>query len=113
MVTVETAIAVPVLLVAALLAAGAPVLVGAQIRCADAAREAALIIARDAPAAQAEQAVRALAPHGAELAVQRRASTVEARVRAEVRPVPGPLGRLLAFSVSGRAVALRESAGWT
>ena len=111
MVTVETAIAVPVLLVAAVLAAGAPALVGAQIRCADAAREAALAIARDAPAGQAVRAVRTLAPHGAELEVARGPLTVEATVRAQVRPVPGPLGSLLAFSVSGHSVALRESAG--
>ena len=111
MVTVETALAIPALLLAGLLAMGLSALVGAQIACADAARDAALAIARDMPDAHAAAAVRALAPQGAELSISRQPSLVEVTVRAQVRPAPGPLGRLLAFSVSARSTALRESAG--
>jgi Flp pilus assembly protein TadG len=110
MVTVETAVAVAVLLVAGLLASAAPAVVGAQIGCADAAREAALLLARDQPASRAAAAVTTLAPQGARVSVRRGTSTIEVVVQARVTPLPGPLARALTLSVSGRSVALRESA---
>ncbi len=67
MVTVEAAIAVPLLLAVGLLAAGAPGVVGAHIRCADAAREAALMVARDLPVAEAEATVASSPPGGADV----------------------------------------------
>jgi Flp pilus assembly protein TadG len=111
MVTVEAAIAVPLLLAVGLLAAGAPGVMGAHIRCADAAREAALMVARDLPVAEAEATVASLAPKGARMSVQERGDIVEVVVAARVSPVPGPLGRVMALGVSGRSVALREPAG--
>lgn len=110
MVTVETAVAIVGLLAVALLATGAPTLVAAHVACADAARDAALALARDERAAAAT-IVAALAPPGAQLSVANQASTVEVTVRARVRPVPGPLGRGLGVTVRATSVALRESVG--
>jgi Flp pilus assembly protein TadG len=110
MVTVETAIAIVALLAVALLGTAAPVLVAAHIACADAARDAALALARDEPAAAAT-ILATLAPPGAQLSVANQASTVEVTVRARIRPVPGPLGRGLGVTVRARSVALRESVG--
>jgi len=111
MVTVEAAIAVPALILAGVLASGAPAVVGAQIACADAAREAALLLARDEPAAQAAAVVASLAPRGATVSVSRAPATVDVAVRAQVSPLPGPLARVVTLEVSARSVAVRESAG--
>lgn len=108
MVSVEAAIVIPALLGMGLLAAGAPAVVGAQIRCSDAAREAALMIARDVAAAEVAAAVGTLAPDGAQMSVEEHAGTVQVVVEAQVRPAPGPLGRMMALDVSGRSVAMRE-----
>lgn len=111
MVTVETAIAVPVVLAAGLLAAGAPTVVGAHVACTDAAREAALMLARSAPGPSVASVAGELAPPGAQVHAVERGDLVEVTVRATVAPIRGPLGGVVALPVSGRSVALRESPG--
>jgi len=111
MVTVETAIAVPVVLAVGLVAAAAPAVMGAQVACTDAAREAALMLARSAPQSRASAVARELAPAGAEVHTVQRGDLVEVTVRATLTPIPGPLGGAMALPVSGRSVALLESAG--
>jgi Flp pilus assembly protein TadG len=106
-VTAETAVAMPVLVaLTAVLVWG--VLVGAaQIRCVDAAREAARAAARGDPAGQVLGVARAAAPAGAEIAVSEQGESVRVVVSARSQG-PGVLGGLLSLRVSGSASALRE-----
>ncbi len=72
-----------------------------QVRCTDAAREAARLLARGQPA-RAEQAVREIGPRGARLDVVREGDAITAGVEAE--PVAGLLPgirlRSLAFAIA-------------
>jgi Flp pilus assembly protein TadG len=104
MVTVETALVIPVLLGAAALAATVPAVVGVQVRCTDAARDAALLLARGADVQRAEQAVEHLLRRPAAVQVTRDADLVTATVTATLTP---PWGRP-AISVTGRSVAVVE-----
>jgi Flp pilus assembly protein TadG len=108
MVTVETALAVPALLIAGLCAAAVPGVVGGQIACGDAAREAALMIARDRPQSHATSVAASIAPGGADVVVTGRGRFVEVTVRATLNPFPGPFGAAVSVPVSASAVALRE-----
>lgn len=108
MVTVETALAVPMLVLVGLLAAVAPGAVGAQVACLDAAREAALLVARGWPAAEAVSAAAHLAPPGAEVVVAPRGSGVMVAVSADVALAPAPLASVLTLPVQGTAVARYE-----
>jgi hypothetical protein len=82
--------------------------VGAQIRCADAARDAALLVARGVPADEAAALVTARAPQGARVAVTTSVSAVDVTVSAQVSPVPGPLRALVSVPVSAQSSAPRE-----
>ena len=87
------------------------VLVGAaQIRCVDAAREAARAAARGDPPGQVLAAARATAPQGAAVTVSEQGADVRVVVSARSRG-PGALGGLLSLQVSGSASALREAGG--
>lgn len=87
-VTVEAAIALGALtLVLALILAGTASVIS-QLRCADAAREAARLVARGQPRL-AEQAVERIAPKGARLEVETEGENVTVEVRFE--PVAGLL----------------------
>jgi TadE-like protein len=105
MVTAETAVVLPVLLLVLAAAVAAVVVVGSQLRCVDAAREAARAAARgDSVAAVREVAARA-APPGAGTSVAESADTVRVTVTARVRPLgPAPIR----LQVSATAVADRE-----
>jgi len=108
MVTAETAVALPVLLV--VLAASIWVLacVAAQLRCVDAARVAARAAARgDAPAAVTAAAHR-VAPSPAQVRVSRSGDEVTVRVTALVRPFGAALRHLPATRVDATAVAVVE-----
>ena len=107
MVTIEAALAVATLLVATVLASVVPSAVATQIRCAHAAREVALLVARDAPASQVRRGVSALAPEQAEVSVSSSGGWVTVRV-ASTAPTTGPLAGRLSFPVSGTAVARLE-----
>ncbi len=108
MVTVEAAIAIPAILVGGLLSASVPAVVAGQVACADAAREAALLIARGANAAEVDAAVDALAPDGAVVRVGRAGHTVWVEVTASVSMGAGPLAGRAWVPLSGHAVAARE-----
>jgi TadE-like protein len=100
--TAELAVGLPVvvlLLVAGLTAVNA---VATQLRCVDAAREAALAASRGEPG---EAAGRRSAPDGAAVTVEVRGDVVHAQVRAPVRSLGGLIGGL---TVSGDAVAAVE-----
>ena len=104
MVTMETALAVPVLLLVALVAASLPALVGARVAASDAAREVALVLARGGPEAQAAAIVAALLP-GAAVDAAHQGSLVRVQVVHEVAVGPWGLGLL---TVRGQAVAVVE-----
>jgi len=103
--TAELAVALPALVLLVLFALGAINAVLAQLRCVDAARDAALAAARGEDGAAAG---RRTAPAGASVTVQVDGDTVRATVRAPVRPL-GP--HLPGVEVGASAVADREPGG--
>jgi Flp pilus assembly protein TadG len=105
MVTAETAVVLPVLLFVLAGAVAAVTVVGAQLRCVDAAREGARAAARGETDAIVSSLADRLAPEGAVASV----TGDEGEVRVTVTVHLAPLGPLpLAVTVSGSAVALRE-----
>jgi len=100
--TVEAALAVcgVVVVLAMALAGSAAVL--AQLRCTDAAREAARLVARGEPE-RAEEAARRIGPAGARIAVTVNADEVIVAVRVQ----PGG-GILPGLSVGAEAMAVLE-----
>jgi hypothetical protein len=100
-VTVEAALALCSLMVVLALALGAVASVGAQLRCMDAAREAARLVARGQPE-RARQAAVSIAPAGASVEVVVRGDEVTATVSSRI------VGRLSGLAVSGRAVGVLE-----
>lgn len=105
MVTAETAVVLPVLLLVLAGAVAAVTVVGAQLRCVDAAREGARAAARGEAAAVVEAVVARSAPDGAVAIVSGDADEVSVTVSARIAPV-GALP--LEISVSAEAVARRE-----
>jgi hypothetical protein len=105
MVTAETAVVLPVLLLVLAGAVAAVTLVGAQLRCVDAAAEGARAAARgEAPAAVAE-IVRRAAPEGALVRSAREGPDVRVVVTVAVAPL-GPVP--LQVDLSAEAVARLE-----
>jgi Flp pilus assembly protein TadG len=104
MVSAETAVVLPVLLFVAAVAACVPALVGTRVACTDAAREAALLVARGEDPQRARQVVARLVP-GGQLAVRTSDGLVEAEVVDEVHlaPIAGA-----SITVRGSAVAVVE-----
>jgi Flp pilus assembly protein TadG len=105
MVTAETAVVLPVLLLVLAGAVAAVTVVGAQLRCVDAAREGARAAARGEPVAVVEELVARAAPDGASTTVSVGAEEVRVRVSARIAPL-GPVP--LAITVVAEAVAMRE-----
>jgi Flp pilus assembly protein TadG len=105
MVTAETAVALPVLLLVLAMAVAAVTVVGSQLRCVDAAREAARAAARGEPSAVVLTAARRAAPDGASTDVTSEGEDVRVRVSVRVAPL-GPLP--LRVEVSAEALAQRE-----
>ena len=99
-VTVEAAFAVAALVVVTVLGVGGLAAVSAQVRCIDAAREAARLAARGDDGAAVDTA-RLTGPDGASVEVRRDGGRVVARVR-----VPAPL--LPGVTVGAEAVAAPE-----
>ena len=105
MATAELAVVLPTLVV--VIAAGLTMVsvVLAQVRCVDAAREAARAVARGEPAGVIRSAAIRAAPAGASVEV----GGVDEEVRVTVSARAGRVGGLLpTFRVSASAVALRE-----
>lgn len=105
MVTAETAVVLPVLLLVLAGAIAAVMVVGAHLRCVDAAREAARAAARGEDAAAVRALAARAAPDGAGTTVELDGTRVRVTVTAEV-PALGPLP--LRVEVSATAVAELE-----
>jgi Flp pilus assembly protein TadG len=107
MVTAETAVVLPVLLLVLAGAVAAVVVVGAQLRCVDAAREAARAATRGEPATVVANVAAGAAPDGAVTELGGDGDTVRVTVSATVSPL-GPLPWHL--EVSATATGVREPA---
>ena len=105
MVTAETAVVLPVLLLVLAGAVAAVTVVGAQLRCVDAAREGARAAARGEPTADVMALIARAAPDGAGGTVTTGGEEVWVTVSARIAPL-GPVP--LRITVSAEAVALRE-----
>jgi hypothetical protein len=105
MVTAETAVVLPVLLLVLAGAVAAVTVVGAQMRCVDAAREAARAAARGEPLDVVAGIVSRTAPSGAGTVIANDGDEVEVTVTARIAPL-GPLP--LRVRVHATAVAQRE-----
>jgi Flp pilus assembly protein TadG len=105
MVTAETAVVLPVLLLVLAGAVAAVTVVGAQLRCVDAAREGARAAARGETTAVVEVLVSRTAPDGATTSISEDERDVRVTVSARIA-APGPVP--LRFTVSAEAVAARE-----
>jgi Flp pilus assembly protein TadG len=105
MVTAETAVVLPVLLLVLAGAVAAVTMVGAQLRCVDAAREGARAAARGEPVAAVEVLAARAAPDGATTTVSGGPEEVRVRVTARIAPL-GPVP--LAITVAAEAVAMTE-----
>jgi Flp pilus assembly protein TadG len=105
MVTAETAVVLPVLLLVLAGAVAAVTLVGAQLRCVDAAREGARAAARGETVAVVTALAGRAAPDGAITSVAVSGQEVRVTVTADV-PALGVLP--LRVGVAAQAVALRE-----
>ncbi|WP_067573514.1 TadE family type IV pilus minor pilin [Nocardia acidivorans] len=99
MATVEAAIALAALVAVLVLCAGALLAVSAQVRCVDAAREAARLAARGEGAKAVAAGQRVAPPH----------ATVEVRTEGElVTAVVRVRAPLLPLTLHAEAVAVRE-----
>jgi Flp pilus assembly protein TadG len=105
MVTAETAVVLPVLLLVLAAAVAAVVVVGAQLRCVDAAREAVRAAARGEPAVTVRAVASRAAPAGAGTTIGQDGDSVTVTVTAAVRPL-GPF--VLRLHVSAAATAELE-----
>ena len=105
MVTAETAVVLPVLLLVLAGAVAAVTIVGAQLRCVDAAREGARAAARGEDVATVRSLTAEAAPSGAAVVVTVGEEEVRVGVTARIAPL-GPVP--LHVTVSAEAVALIE-----
>ena len=105
MVTAETAVVLPVLLIVLAGAVAAVTVVGAQLRCVDAAREGARAAARGESAAVVASLAAEAAPDDATVEMGGTEDAVRVIVSADIAPL-GPVP--LQVRVSARAVAQRE-----
>jgi hypothetical protein len=106
-VTAELATAVPAVVLLSALLVWTVTLVAAQLRCLDAAREAARALARHESRPAAVGLAREVAPSGARVAVSESAGRVRVVVTASTR-APGWLGGLPPVQTSAAAVAAAE-----
>jgi hypothetical protein len=104
-VTAEAAVALPALVLVIAAAVGAVTVVTAQLRCLDAAREAARAAARDEPAEVVHDLAVRAAPAGSSAQVAAGPQEVTVTVRATVHLLGGLLPEV---TVTGRAVGLPE-----
>jgi len=104
-VTAEIAVALPALVVLLMAAVAAIAVVTAQLRCVDAAREAARAAARGEPPAAVRDVARRAAPSGAGVTMASTGDRVSVVVSTDVRLLPG---RGPSIRVEGNAVAAPE-----
>ncbi len=108
MVTAETAVVLPVLLLVLVCAVAALTVVGAQLRCLDAAREGARAAARGETDAVVSELAGRVAPERAVTAVRAEGDRIRVTVSATLAPL-GPIP--VRTRVSAEAVAVREPGG--
>jgi hypothetical protein len=99
----ELAVALPSLVIVLAVALGAVDLGLSQVRCVDAARLGARLLARGEPPGSVLADVRAAAPEGARVSVTTAGNRVSVVVTGEVPAALRPLGALPAPSASARA----------
>lgn len=109
MATAELAVTLPVLVAVLVLALSAVTTVLDQVRCLDAARSTARVLARGDGVATAMAAGRPLAPAGATFTTSSSDAMVEVRVSSPAAAALRWLG--VGPSPSARAVAVREDVG--
>ncbi len=102
--TAELAVALPALVLVLSVALAAVDLGLAQVRCVDAARVGARLLARGEPNRAALDEVRAAAPDGARVSVTAEQGAVTVVVTAQVPALLRPLGGLPPPTASARAV---------
>lgn len=107
-VTAETAVGLPALVVLLGAALWAIAVAGAQVRCVDAARDAARAAARGEPDAAIREAATLAGPPGCDVQVSRQGDRVIVTVRARVGPASGPLAAIRAPVATSTAVAETE-----
>lgn len=105
MVTAEIAVALPVLVLLMAAAMTAVMVVSAQMRCVDAAREAARALARGESMSLAQSLARQAGPAGSTLTVHRSGGEVTVDVGGHA---DGLGGFLPSFSVHARSAAVQE-----
>ncbi len=111
MATAELAAALPALVALVLVAVGLVAAAVGALRCEDAARLGARSVARGDPLPASMALARGDAPAGAVVALSSRDGELVRVTVSETVHLPGPLGGLLpAWTVSGTATALSESA---
>ncbi|HEY0506969.1 MAG TPA: TadE family type IV pilus minor pilin [Blastococcus sp.] len=108
MVTAETAVVLPVLFLVLVGAVAAITVVGAQLRCVDAAREGARAASRGEDAGVVTALVQRAGPAGASGTVSTGGEEVRVTVSARIAPL-GPVP--LQITVTAEAVAMREPDG--
>lgn len=109
MVTAETAMVLPVLLALTTALVWLVSLGIAEVRCLDAAREAARLVARGDDD-QAREVARQAGPDGASVVIEESSDLVTVTVSVAARPNLPLLGHLPAVSLSARAVSAAEDA---
>ena len=102
--TAELAVALPSLVIVLAVALAAVDLGLSQVRCVDAARLGARLLARGEPPGRALVEVRAAAPEGARVSVTTSGTRVTVVVTGEVPAALRPLGGLPAPTASAQAV---------
>lgn len=101
MVTAEIAVALPALILVLTLALGAVAVVTDHLRCVDAARVGARLLARGEDPGRVREEVARQAPDGADIAFDVAADSISVDVRAQAPP----LLRALGVSAGPRGVA--------
>lgn len=109
MVTAEAAIVIPVLLLVTVALAWLVTLGIAQVRCVDAAREAARLAARGEPADAVTAAAERAGPDGTQAHVDADEDTVTVRVEAAVVPDVPLLDQLPAVTLTAESTSARET----
>ncbi len=109
-VTAELAVLMPGVLLLLTCLTGVWTVVGAQLRCADAARSAARVLARGQGAADALAAARRDAPAASQVSFAASGAVVRVQVLTRVRPLPG--APAIALRAAAVAVPERPAGGW-
>jgi Flp pilus assembly protein TadG len=105
-VTAEAAAVLPALMVVLAAALWAVTVVGAHLKCVDAARAGARAAARGDPLDQVRARVTTLAPTGSLVKVSRGPGTTQVDISSRIRPPWGPI--LPAIEVTASAVSATE-----